>query len=57
MPDNVLTYIKKTKLIEIYSTIINIKIEERKTETNERKKEKTQEELFEFIDILENTIV
>ncbi len=56
MPDNTLIYIKKTKLIEIYNKIINIKIEEWKNETNERKKEKIQAELFEFIDILDNTI-
>ena len=57
MPNDTLTYVKKSKLLEIYHEIIKIKIEEWKNETNEKKRGKIQAELFEFIDILENTIV
>ena len=57
MPDDTLTYVKKSKLLEIYHEIIKIKIEEWKNETKQRKKEKIQAELFEFLDILDNTIV
>ncbi len=51
--DEAISSTKKSKLIEIYCRMINVKIDRWTIEDDEEKIKKLQDEIFELIDILE----